>query len=427
MPEFKRHPRGSSRQIMSIDRVLGLTGDKVFLCLDRGFVEICKYLARSRGLWRTSYAYDGTVTDVGYEMPTSDEFTQIESIVGEGVIDMASCDDIVTALESLVATTASQNCGCGSNGGPEVSPDVLVDDTGDITSGTGTPPDGYATWAQYQQAKCDIARWILDNLRTDVQWMITHETAALVIGGLAAGLAGLLSANVLVAILGVLLVIAAYEYDMLSDLDDAIGNSYDDLLCALFTGTNAADSIAQFNAALETAINAETLDPVARLLLLELAKYWADTTSVNLMYAPLSEVPNIPSVGDCSACGVDCNTDWVLSGEYLGGGTFASALSGSDHVISVQFNASGPALDGTDDCGPMLQYNLLGLSGYTAKVSGLNSFRLWVDSDRAFTSTNATGYNSDTQPASSLDLCGRYFSIFSTTEFTMTIDKIGVC
>lgn len=342
---------------------------------------------------------------------------------------MACLDDVYQALLDIGARlNLTAGCGCGSGGGPASSPAARTDDFGDITEETGTPPDGYESWSQYQILKCDIATWIVSSLLKDVQWMQTQQIAALTLGALAAGFGALLSGGTLLAILGVLLAILAYEIGSLQEAEDAIQDSFDDLVCALVNGETASGSISNFSDAIDTALAAQTSDPVALSLLATLLNYWADTTAVNLMYAPLEEAlaVQIPAEGDCADCGLDCDTDYVSVGEYLGGNLYSSEFLTDTWYITIWFNSTGAAGDCSLFCGPEVDISLLGLSGYTAKSSTVDSFRIWGDSDCPFNSNNAGVYSSDTQPDTS-PRCGRVISIFSTTEFTANIQKGDVC
>jgi hypothetical protein len=342
---------------------------------------------------------------------------------------MACLDDLVSATQSLAYQLSQQsNCGCGAGGAGGSEPAALELDTGDITQETGTPPDGYSDWSSYQSAKCDVATWIVNNLLTDVQWMQVNLTISIVVAALAAGLVGFLPATVLVAILGVALVIGGLELSWLENLEDAVRDGFDDLVCALVTGTNADDSQDQFEAELSTQVDAQIADPVARYLLKTIAGYWANFAALNLLYAPEAEVLAMSSITpaqDCSSCGLDCNNFFVVLGEYLGGNTFGSVFSG-DHVITVYFNDDAGLVNCSGICGPEENFTITNLSGWTLKTSSLDSFRIWQDSDCPITGTNATVYSSDTQPDSSVR-CGRRVTIFGDTAFQVDLTRSGVC
>jgi hypothetical protein len=306
-----------------------------------------------------------------------------------------------------------------------VSPGIEDLDTGDITADEGTPPDGYEDWTLYQARKCDIATWMLNNLLTDVQWMQTQTIAAMTVGGLAAGLVGFLSGGVLLLILGVLIAMLAYNIEVLADLEAAIQDSYDDLLCALYTGENAQDSYDQFGTALQTAINAQTVDTVARSLLHQLAMYWLDTTSLNLLYSPEEQVSaiNIPLGGNCVECGVNCDTDQVIFGELFGAGQYNSTIDGTTHKVQIRFRADGISLDCSDDCGDMRTIKL-SASGWTVQGGGTPDWRLWQDSDCPMTGSNPSVYESNTPPSSSTEYTVRLLAVESSTEFQLTITEV---
>ena len=97
--DFRRYPASDTRQLIDYNRFMSLTGEKVFICLDRGVLEIAKYFLNSRGGWRTTYVKE--YGQVGYTMPTVEEFENIKQAIAEGNLDMASCDDIVAALQGI--------------------------------------------------------------------------------------------------------------------------------------------------------------------------------------------------------------------------------------------------------------------------------------------------------------------------------------
>lgn len=341
---------------------------------------------------------------------------------------MACLDDLVTAIQNLSFMAANPNCGCGSGGGPATSPPASTEDTGDITETEGTPPDGYDNWLSYQTKKCDIASWIVTNLKNDIQWLQTVDIAVITLVALAAGLAGFMSANVVLLILSVVLAIAAYSPVVLDDGEAAVSNGFDDLVCALVTGTNASDSISQFVDAMETAINAETADTVARALLLQLMSYWADTTSVNLMYAPLADVDmvQVPIGGDCSECGLACQTDYIQYGALISGDVWQSELAGGVHRIRLWFRSDGDHNDCSDFCGPM-QSVKVAVSGWSNPTNPFDSFRFWSDDECPFGTGSPDVYSSDTPVSPSTAYCMRLMDIISATAFTATLTEREDC
>jgi hypothetical protein len=259
--------------------------------------------------------------------------------------------------------------------------------------------------------------------------MQVNLTVSLVVAGLAAGLVGFLPATVLVAILGVALVIGGLELTWLENLEDAVRDGFDALVCALVNGTNATDSQSGFEAELSTQVDAQIADPVARYLLKTIAGYWANFAAVNLLYAPESEVlaqSGITSGQDCSDCGLSCENFFVITGEWLGGDTFSGALLSGNYQLILQWNDDTGDFDCSGFCGPEEEVVFDNLSGYTAVTSSFDSFRFWDDGDCPFTSGNASVYSSDTIPDDT-PRCVRRFSMFSSTPFTVSLIRQGAC
>jgi hypothetical protein len=195
MSDFRRYITSEKRQLISYPRFLSLTGNKVFICLDKGVLEIAKYLLNSRGSWRTTYVKENR--DYGYFMPTEEEFQLITEAIAEANIDMASCDEIVTALEgikSAIQVTGSANgnsgCGgCGSTGGnPGIVP--ITATVFDVTEGTeglgpgglGVPTTFDGTVEEYEEYKCKAANFVYASIIGAMRFIGALSSASAAIG-----------------------------------------------------------------------------------------------------------------------------------------------------------------------------------------------------------------------------------------------------
>lgn len=304
MSETRKYVRGNTRQLINYDFVVNKSGTNRLVCMDVGFLEICKALAVTRGRWKSTYVK--SLGETFYITPTDSEMDAIENIIAEGLIQMTDCNDIQNSLDDIAAAISAQSdggCGCGAGGAGGTSPAPDPTTTDDPTQPGGTPPDGYSTWAEYQARKCDIAEWIIDNLEADMTWLEGVTIGALAVGGLSLGLVSILSGGTLTAIVALGAGVAGLSAAGVSEIKDAVTNNKSDLKCALYTAESAQESIDNFNSAIETAIAGETGDAVAQYVLTEFAKLWADTSQVNLMYADLEDLsPPIPTGADCSGC-----------------------------------------------------------------------------------------------------------------------------
>lgn len=433
MAETRPYTRAGRRNIIDGVDLLSKSGSDVLICVPQISLEAARIFLAQRGLWRTSYAM--AYGDSDYTIPTVEEFEPIEQAISQFLEDttLMNCTDLATELaaisDGIAALGASSGCGCGAGGAGQTPPPIDPTDTGDITQSTGTPPDGYTTWEQYQAAKCDIATWIVQNLLDDVRWFQVVQISTLTVGGLAAGIVSVLSAGTLAAILAVLLSILAYEVTMLEDAEDTIVTYFDDLVCAILGGTDAQTSIDNFLSVLNARLDVVVLDPISNFLLKQLLAYWTDTTQFNLLYAPYDEViaRQIPGGADCAACGLTCNNFQVGAGTWLGGLTFDAVKIGTNNYqCSVVFNSD--TVDGcSGHCGPMVLMSILEAPGFTGVPGGTPAVRIYQDGDCPPDSYNASGYSSDDLPPPQGVYCGRFFQLYSSTDFTVTVARVGVC
>lgn len=304
MSDMRNYTRGNKRQLINYDYILGKAGTNVFLCIDRGFLEICKALAVTRGLWKSTYTK--TLGETFYITPSDTEMVAIDNIVAEGILAMASCNDIENALESIALAISAQGsggCGCGAGGAGPTSPAPSSEETDPPTLPGGTPPGGYGDWDEYLGRKCDVAEWIVDNMEADLIWLQGVTIGALAVSGLGLGIVSVLSGGTLTAMVALGVGVGGLAAGGVEQIKDAVQANKDLLRCALFEGTSAPDSIANFNSAIDTAIDAEIADVVARYVLKEFAHLWADTSQVNLMYSDLTDLsPPIPAGSGCADC-----------------------------------------------------------------------------------------------------------------------------
>jgi hypothetical protein len=129
---FKRYPKTDTRQIIDYNRFQDLTGEKIFICVDRGILEIMRYLLNSRGTWQTTYATE--YQQYGYLVPTLEQMDELNEIIAEANIDMSNCDDLVTAIQGIGPAIAASLNSSGSGGC------CVVNGNDDISTVSGQPP-----------------------------------------------------------------------------------------------------------------------------------------------------------------------------------------------------------------------------------------------------------------------------------------------
>lgn len=304
MPEVK-YPQGNTRQIMDYNRFIELTGEKQLVCLDKGVMEIAKYLLGSRGLWPTSYAT--AWGEYSYTTPTEEQMKVIRNAIAEANIDMASCDDIVQAINDLGQMIASNQCcstGQGANGGG--------------TGGTGTDQQGINPWepaepndfppnfpslAEYKSHKCAAAGKFMAGLIDDLNAAGILSLGALTILGIGTLLLAAFITPVpwddLLVIAGVFAFVAGIQAAC-TDLATYVYNNQDELLCELYNGNSATESKANAIAWLVDAIESFGYSEPIESGMITIVNSLVTNDAINRLFDnnPLWESPGF----DCSAC-----------------------------------------------------------------------------------------------------------------------------
>jgi len=327
MSDFVEYPKGSSRQIIDYNRFMTLTGNKVFICLDKGVLEICKYLLNSRGSWRTTYVkeYVGTI---GYIMPSEEEFQDITNAIAEANIDMASCDDIVTAIEGVTSaigalSSGSGGCGCVGSGGDDVT-SVNDGESQDVPEGGSYPP-GFSSRPEYDSYRCKFAVNILENY---IQTLRNWGGLFGVVGGLTiAVITGLLLLTVPPA--GLMLIMAAFGVlagtDIgllvnLSAIADEIEANIEELKCQIYNADSAEDVVSIIRNAASEAIT--VADPPFSETFLQITNNLINNDAANAIVDKDAAIDALPEE-DCSEC---VELHWQVE---VVSGVGASIVSGS--------------------------------------------------------------------------------------------------
>lgn len=424
MAETRKYTKAGRRNILNANSLVAKSGEYTVVCAPISALEIARAFLRQRGLWRTSYAV--SYGDNEYTLPDDETMAVIEQMILEflEVTTQMDCNDLVTELsaieQAINGLSMGGGCGCGSGGAGGTSPPADTTDTGDITGGTGTPPEGYPDWDTYQQAKCDIAYWIVNNMLDDIGWWQTISIADLTVTALVAGMASVLSGFTLTALLAALAGLWAYSTSVLEQMDDSLTADIDDLVCVILSGETAQGSMDNFISEIETVLSADISDPIALYLAETVAEKFADPAQFNLLYAPYDDYlgHQIPGGNDCQGCGIPCTTIQMNYGEYLGGGLFSSLHQDNHDRIGFYLNTNTPS--GGDPCAGMEDVTIDSLLGHTSVGSG-HDFRVYEDD-----SPVQLIYESDTS-FSGMEFCCRYIGVLSDTPFTMTITRGGKC
>lgn len=361
MTDFRRFPDSSSRQLISFSRFMELTGSKILLCLDKGIIEIAKYLLNTRGSWRTTYVkeYVGTV---GYNMPTEEEFQNIMQAIAEANIDMASCEDISNAIngvrDAILSAGSSSGCGCVMGG------DTDLTETSDISpqsepSREGPPPEGNATWEEYEANKCAWIHKLLDDYISTLRnygglfGMVGGLTVAVIVG-LTLVTVPPLGLAILMAALGSLLLVDIGAFAYFTQIADELQGD-ENLLCELYNSTDTDEMRGVMYGKLTTIIPAlPGIVPPIEASLLEACNSLMSNEMFNQAINNGGTAPEewVGVTCDCGGPAIAFVTSafceaTILEGEFSSGEevTLESCLSGSEIIGAIRHQVAIQTID----------------------------------------------------------------------------------
>lgn len=389
MSDTREYPKGNSRQIMDYNRFLSLTGNKIFLCLDAGIIQVCKYLLNSRGSWRTSYATEWR--DFEYVLPTETEFQVLTNAIAEANIDMASCDDIVTALQGIQGAIQQQTggggCGCVGSGDDDVT---SVNDT---PSQPIPPPEdweelGFPSEEAYNGHRCGSAQYVIEAYTGTLRnWAglfgMTGGLTLAVISGLLLLTVPPVGLILIMAALGTLVGINIGLLASLTNIAEAI-EADSELLCDLYNAGDTEEAADIIRAAAAAAITGLGLVPAATFQ--QITDNLISNEALEAMFSPSGPT----SEADCSGCEGSISP-WVVvygtatnsspSNPIEGNGTyeegygclldarhFGVSFSEPASVSSFTVNGSAPAV-----CSGGPTYFYYSDDNFTTLISSTNS------------------------------------------------------
>jgi len=429
MTELKKYPRGTSRQIVSYDRFISDTGTKIFVCLDKGVIGIIRVLLNSRGMWPTTYAKEWL--DYGYIIPTDEQMDVVYNAIAEANIDMASCDDIVNAIngvaEQIAAGGASSGCGCVGEGGMDVT-EVNDAPTQDIPPFAEWEALGFPSKGAYKNHKCQAAQYIINAyVGTLRNWAGLFGT----VGGLTlAVITGLLLLTVppvgLMLILGALGVLVGTDVGLLvtlSTIATAVEDAADSIRCSLYSAETTEDATQAFRDAVDSividlglgALEGTFLIIVENLVSNEAMRGLFETTG-----------PTEEEGADCVGCATgDCtpcsDADMYIWTDIGDQGTIVSATPGVNEIVYIVNSGAyqggtidlylSTSIDTADQCNQLVTIEIISGTFTPAAPAG---YRTW----------NALGeltYEGDSPPPTGYPICVSNVSLRSSTSFQARI------
>lgn len=426
MDDFRRFPDSNTRQLIDYNRFVSLTGEKVFICLDRGVLEIARYFLNTRGLWRTTYVVDYVGT-IGYNMPTVEQFQLVQAAIAEAGVDMSSCEEIaeqLAAIASAIQQSAGTGgcCGSGSRGsGTVAAPANPYNQTETPTE----PPPGFESMEQFNSHKCNAALDLLNNLQSDLIGLsglaYSGSTPTGLVGAMIVFLLTPIPFDDLIA-LAAYLIYSAYSYTFLAQMAALIEDNESELLCVLYDSPTSESAKTNLLAALETIALAYYATTPDAEWVMGAVEQMLPYDATNKLF---EDLPTVAQDADCSACGDDCDACsdgeleiWTDIGNQ---GTITSTTPGSGEIVyeissgsyqggTIDFYIS-PTADPGDQCNQQITIEILTGTITPAAPAG---WRTW----------NALGeltYSGDVEPPTGYPICVSNVSIRSSTAFTIRV------
>lgn len=241
----------------------------------------------------------------------------------EGLLD--GLHEIALAIRYQADQQKAQGC-CGDGGGsgagsggagtaqPPFTPPI------DSDPETDPPPEGFETWEEYKGYKCAIANDILQTLVEDLGEMALYTFGGISLESLATLITITISTPVpfddIIVIAGLLLTVAAEI--VITTCISIIEDNHDDLVCALYTGTDSSTSRSLFLAKFGDFADSGIADPIENFAAKSLMAYMVGSSVTNRLY--YKDNTRNWGTADCSSC--ECNTEGEASFQIFEGTTW---------------------------------------------------------------------------------------------------------
>ncbi len=282
----------------------------------------------------------GTITDA---QVIGRDILELNKGLEEGCM---SCTQAQALTDAMIAAMAGfsgggASCSTGSGCAGATEPPASQVDPGEPGEQVGDPPDGFDTWEDYEDYKCAIATYIVEALETDLAWSETLDIVALSVTGLAASLFTPVPFDDVAAIFAFFIALSVQGVFLtgIQAMQSAVADNFEELVCALYSSSNAEDAKADWADEVDDAIDGETGAFYAGILK-SILKAWIGYAVINSLYVEDIPLRNTVEAGDCSGCGT-CPQEWEYgSGDLSGGGTFLSEQIGGGEW-RIQFNLGG--------------------------------------------------------------------------------------
>lgn len=270
------------------------------------------------------------------------------------------------ALEALGAVSQG-GCGCGGGGAGSTSPPASEVEPGYPDIQTGDPPDGFDTWGDYNDYKCSVATWLVGLVDADVGWWTVTGIAAMTATALLGSLLTPIPFDDVILLIGFIaaLTLEGVLAAAIIDMQDAISNHTDALVCALYWSEDSEEAMANWETAIDVAVDAESSASYVSLEKMVLNGMMS-TFLTNMMFERDEGLAATLPAGDCVACD-ECPVADVQYGDV----EILSELG--NHVVNGEWDggtsqywvviAFGTTLGPVTYCGPKVDLEINSYGG----------------------------------------------------------------
>lgn len=377
--------------------------------------EYCCYSVRWPNSFRWLAVLNGLIDLAGsgyYWNEETGDVTETIEIVREtfdynfknyGVI-MACTDDIANALLEIANALREQStnscCGGiggtnGGSGGAGMEPTTPSETVDDEDSHEGPPPDGYDSWEEFDELKCNWATYVVNQMIVDVATMSVVTIGTSSATGLATILVTLLVTPVGWVILleiAVIMIAATLEAGFYSWITSNLEDNFNDYVCALVEGTTVDGSISSFVDTANTLIDDDTnFNSLTGYWAKQILKGLASIDSINRLY---ERQPFEPPSAEC-----DCETPTtgyeVLRGvelsEHPSNPFLIEAIDDPDGGAVAQCGSDAQVIRFTFDVPVTITEIVIGGSGLCGACGSLYLYNYYSNTDftTLIQSTNA--------------------------------------
>lgn len=279
---------------------------------DEGYVLVSFCVPNSRG-WRGVATY--LVNQLTYGRNWDESTGSVVDAISVGrdifaTMSICNLDELLAAVEGIGGqlaninqTLTSTSCGCGAGGSGSEEQPASTENTGVPGNQTGDPPPGYPTWDDYNSAKCAIANDIVYRLQKDVDWLAELDVFTITGTVLLVSIVSPIPGDEIIAAVAFLVALGVIYSDVLGALQDAIGASLDDLVCALYYTDTASSSKSAYEQVAYDAIDGETSNPLWSWTAKRTFDIFCQYDGINKMYDDPASYATLGSVGvDCTTC-----------------------------------------------------------------------------------------------------------------------------